>query len=401
MIGPGHLDPHALPHGKPAPADPRPRALLLSHCVPDPLGPADRARAWQLLREIGRSHAVCLACVADGPFDWAQWRTVEAQTHRLAIAPATPWHWSPAPDLHLLLSPISIYAALDPVLSAWLRQVSFDLVVCTHLSLWPRAAATAAPRHACDLAPRPSLMHQRLADRAAAPERYWRRLLARTCAARERALAETCDLAILGDTATDFQPEHTAVLPAATDAAYFARLAGVELPPGADDAPCLVLHADWRFAAARRDLRAFLTRAWPRIRQAVPGATWELGTRDGALLRSPHLRRPAAIACPTVEPLIGRWPIQQAQALGAAVVAHRDAAAGLSAPVTSSVLRLADGPDFADLCIEALRAPRRAAAVRPLRPVGLTPHVVPVPALFVTPAAHLLSSAQPALARAA
>jgi hypothetical protein len=375
---------------------------MLSHCVPDALGPADRARAWQLLREVGRSHAVCLACVADGPFDWAQWRAVEAQTLRLAIGPATHWQWSPAPDLRLAMPAISAQRTLRPALSAWLRQINFDLVISTHLSLWPDAAATPAPRHACDLEPCPSLMHQRLAESAPTPERYWRHRLAAACAAQERALAQACDLTILGvspaPAAAGFQPESTALLPLAADSAQFARLAGDARTSSAADEPCVLIHGDWRFGAARRDLRNFLHRAWPRIQRALPGAKWVAANGYESLLRSPHLRRRAIMVCPTGEPSIGRWPVVQALALGASVIADRRAATGLGA---SASLRLAEATEWGDLCVEALRAPRVVVAQGIPFPASLAGQASSGRPLFLSTDPRPIPLQQPALARAA
>ena len=107
------------------------------------------------------------------------------------------------------------------------------------------------------------------------------------------------------------------------------------------------------------------------------------------------------MVCPTAEPLIGRWPILQALALGADVVAHRHAAAGLSPCVENASLHLTDGSDWADLCIEMLRAPRRAVAPPAVPAAALLPQVLPTRALFLATAPRAKSHEPPALARAA
>jgi hypothetical protein len=392
-----------IPHdsGLPAAATrpQKPLALLLSHCIPDPFGPFDRARAWQLLCELTRTHAVCLACLVDGPFDWGQWRALDAQTLRLAIVPATAWRWCAAPDLRVL-TPNRLDAALQPTLWAWQRQTRFDLVAATHVSLWPSALATPATRHACDLEPRPSLVHETLAAGAAAPERWWRLHLARTRTSEEKALADTCDLAILGDAQTasacGLPMERTALWPGAIDAASFFGLSSVESPAAAPDAPSLVLHADLRFAAARRALRDFTERTWPDIQRAVPAAELAVADAAGSCRHSPQLRHPAVVVCPTAEPLLGRWPIMQALALGQSVVADRRAASGLRAKPDGSALHLADSRDWADLCIQMLRAPHplaRRTAPKPLPAEDLRPQVVTGQALFSAPAPRRLARA--------
>ena len=399
MNGNGTLHPHDSGLLAATPRPQQPLALLLSHCVPDPFGPFDRARAWQLLCELTRTHAVCLACLVDGPFDWNQWRAIDAQTHRLAIVPAAAWRWSAAPDLRIL-TPSRLDAALQPTLSAWQRQARFDLVAATHVSLWPRALATPAPRHACDLEPRPSLVHETLAAGAAAPERWWRLHLARTRTSEEKALADTCDLAILGDAQTasacGLPMERTALWPGAIDAASFVGLSSVDGAQAAPDAPSLVLHADLRFAAARRALREFMDRTWPDIQRAVPAAEMSVADAAGSCRHSPHLRRQAVVVCPTAEPLLGRWPIMQALALGQSVIADRRAASGLRSRPDDSTLHLAENRDWADLCIQMLRAPRplaHRAAAKPLPAEALRPQVVTGQALFSAPAARRLARA--------
>jgi hypothetical protein len=58
----------------------KPSLLMLCHCVPDPVGHTERARAWQLLKLTSQHYRVFLAAVADGPVSLTQWRA--APRHR-------------------------------------------------------------------------------------------------------------------------------------------------------------------------------------------------------------------------------------------------------------------------------------------------------------------------------
>jgi len=64
---------------------------MISHCMPSPIEPGDRARAWQLLRLATASHGVELYCAQDGPIGMGQWTDVLSLTDRLDVAATDPW----------------------------------------------------------------------------------------------------------------------------------------------------------------------------------------------------------------------------------------------------------------------------------------------------------------------
>jgi len=65
--------------------------LMLSHCLPDPRGHAEAARAWQLLRLVACSHAVHLVCAVHGSIGLEHWRLLSARTASLQLVRVGPW----------------------------------------------------------------------------------------------------------------------------------------------------------------------------------------------------------------------------------------------------------------------------------------------------------------------
>ncbi len=135
---------------------PRPRLLMLSHCVPaEETGTGDRARAWQLITTFGRSHDIHLACQADGPVSLAQWRALHARTKRIVIEPISRLRRALS-RLVSMISPatgeaIAMHRVLRQPIQEWSARLAIEAVLCTRTSLLEATRDLVHARHMVDL----------------------------------------------------------------------------------------------------------------------------------------------------------------------------------------------------------------------------------------------------------
>lgn len=138
------------------PSHPRPRALLISHAVPDPLGGPRRARAWQLLRLASRSHDVSLLCVSDGPIHLDRWRWLRYTAARVELLPPARRYALAAAALRPLAAhaaaSLRLRSAILPLLESdpTLADATWDLVLSTHPDLAEQARRLDAAARFCD-----------------------------------------------------------------------------------------------------------------------------------------------------------------------------------------------------------------------------------------------------------
>ncbi len=335
----------------------KPRLLMLSHCVPDALGHAERARAWQLLHLCHRTHDVSVACVQDGPVHLAQWRSIHRHTAQLAIVPKRRRRRLASHCLRPLDPPRAaclVYSkALAIPMAWWISRERFDVALSTSPALWPEVMRVRAGQRICDLrAPRGSqrrlAAHQQLAG----------------------AVADTAALVVVsertGGEAWTMPACGSLLLPQAVDIAAFAALMAPE--DGAAPAePTLVLHADWQRAPVRH-VEQFERRIWPRIAARVPkarlvrsagvrGVRQAVASQPSACLGQEHL---AKVRDASVVLALGdgdedqAWPILQAMALRRPVVTLDSYARSLPVKPGEHLLAAASIDHCAELCVESL-----------------------------------------------
>lgn len=363
----------------------KPPLLLLSHCVPDPFGHADRARAWQLLRLCSQTHSVALACIQDGPVSLPQWRHINARTTQFAIVPRRRRRRLAGSLIslynHAVANCLSYSNALAIPMTWWIARQRFEIALATAPVLWPELLHVDAERRLCDVRGPISRNYESWALSAfvaapgwlAHPLARWRWRQARHYQHLEQQIAQTAD-ALLVDRpsvarAFERRARRTLVLPHAIDLEAFASLREdhpFSVSPQSSH-PRLVLHTDWRHPHARQ-MERFVRLVWREVRQAVPQATLVQSGPAEPIRRNPaalpattttnNLRSlfdATVVLSPTGDPDIHRWPILQAMALQRPVIAVGEQMDGLDANHGEHLVFARTPEEAADWAIQSLR----------------------------------------------
>lgn len=330
----------------------RKRLLLISHCVPSPVGGADRARAWQLLKLLSRDHSVSLACLFDGPVNLAQWSTVRAQTDRLSVE----LNQITRRLLSRWLAPIHTPSAgridsgqpLGKTVRCWADEEPYDTAVCTDPVLWPYLTGVGVKR---------SLLDVRSCRHAGRPNN-------RADAARGVNALDEADILIEGDggeRAHGLEINQRRVqLPDAVDIDQIMEVQGKHLSErGLGRKQRVVYHADWRYPRAQRLYNRFARLIWPEVRRSAPYA--ELAPSNalpGQALAS--LNEASLVVNAETEPSTACLPILQAMTLRRTVVAADTAAEALGAKQGEHLMRAGREIDWVMHCVNGLNnAPLR------------------------------------------
>ena len=299
-----------------------PAALIVSHCVPDAVGDTDRARVWELLRLVGRTHKVFLACVLDGSVHLAQWRHTSQQAHQLAIEQSFMsrrliGHWLGWLDGRAHERVVMDTTLAQPI-AQWSADYRFDTVVCTHPGLWPQARLVEARLRVCDLRlSSPSLRrrtggHRR---RQALNRSANRHLVAKEC--HVVTVSHQEDQHLLAD-----KPCQTVVMPTTIDPIYFTENpAALPIAPHPQHGLVVTFHGDWKRRHSRRLLSWFERRVWPGVRRAVPNVRFR-HTRPGVTDPYTALSGASVVVVPEPTARLARLPVLQALAMRRAVVAN-------------------------------------------------------------------------------
>jgi len=113
---------------------------MISHCVPDGAGSADRARAWQLLKEANRVYDVALICLHDGPTNLTQWQAVDQLADRVMLEQASLWQYMADRRGRLI----------EPTVKAWQDVKTFQSILVTHPALHACADHCQVEHRICD-----------------------------------------------------------------------------------------------------------------------------------------------------------------------------------------------------------------------------------------------------------
>ncbi|MBI1338142.1 MAG: glycosyltransferase [Phycisphaera sp.] len=338
----------------------KPCLLMLSHCLPDAMGQAERARAWQLLRVAGLSHRVLLASVTDGPIHMQQWRSAKELAHALVIQPRS-WTTDALGRLTSLTEPswagrLMGLTAVNRLARSWAGGHEIDAIVCTHPSMWGVARSLEAPVRICDLWTPRSALHRRAERESTRPVRSWHRHRAEAHLRWELEVASECDTLTVG--CAEYGHRYltsrckTLVLPEAVDlSCYHEELLGHRPEESRVN---VVVHADCRHEHGRSATARFARTLWPRIAKAVPNAALRIVGQTFEAVRA--YRDAALVVSPHAEPGLARFPMLQAMAMRRPVVAHSESTQDMGVRHGEHALLAKDDRDWADACIEALRS---------------------------------------------
>ena len=336
----------------PQPNDDKPAILMLSHCVPDAVGSADRTRAWQLLRLAGHHHRVSLACLMDSPVNLAQWRTVLGQAEQAVIEASPPRRWwaglSHDPRGNTTTWATQPGGPLAETIGRWVSRERFDAVLCTHPWLWSYARHIDASIKACDLPLSFNLPRHQLHLRRPNPLQHL--------------IAAESDLIILErpDERHYFADKaaQTIVLPTQIDADFFTTLRSSPLTKRyAGHGMGVAFHGDWTRGHTHGQFARFRRRVWPSIKRVVRHA--QLGNSlPGATDPFTTLREASVIVTPLPDTPQAHLPILQAMAMQRAVVASGQTIGRLNLGVQhcQHLMLCGDERDWIMHCIELLRS---------------------------------------------
>jgi len=321
-------------------ASDKPWVLLLSRAVPDPLGGADRLRAWQLLRLLSRTHRVALACMEDGPVSLPQWRDLGRFAQWVHIEPGRELRRRMRASIDAVTTPL---LGTTPTLPHPLAGVdalpatTMHAVLATNPNLlgsYTRLRQLAEVDGPCviDLG-HAGINHRLNADAvitptAGTPTGAWRGPIAVVPPALDRAT-------LRGQTGRGNVPTRPACL-------------SPEAAP-----PTLVLHGDWSRADTRRDHQRFMGRVWPRVTDLVPHARVCTTAPTADTDRYQQLAEADVMCCLPVDAEDESWPALQGLSLHIpTLVPHR--AHALPRPGTQAA-----GNDAQRIhaCIELLTQP--------------------------------------------
>ena len=313
------------------PNDSKPTLLLLSHCMPAADGDAERARAWQLLRLASRTHRVYLRCLADGPINLEQWRSVLPWTTRASIVTGRRWRHHDTSLLQRFTLRFMQKWIKDRILAdgvdQWHQSDRYEHVLCTNSLLLPAAMQVSASHRMCDLLAVGSSPLQQIELAGAADTMF--------------TFNNPADESLL-DRAS-LQHAH---VPLAADTTQLFR------EPCADHASTerLILGMGGNWHDSRQTLGWFQKRVWPLVHRVVPRAM--LDVLD--LSQRGHVH--GVGVHPLKDATYGHWSVLRSLASGQPAVTSTQTAAQLGATADRHLLTADHEEDWANQCIKALRS---------------------------------------------
>ena len=339
----------------------RPALLMLSHCVPDPMGTADRARAWQMLRLASQTHDVHLACIKDEPVHLDQWRKVHSQTHTIVVESSPARKEFIGRGLSMFAPNVSDQVRMMPALRRQVRMMRkdhrYDAVMCMHPGLWPLAERVRANVRVCDLYQPLSLAHDLIAQKTNSyPRQLWHQHLAQQRAEMEQYIACRADILTVNSGLAQHsfidRHCHSILVPDAVDLGYF----HLPLQNNQPETPQVVLHGNWRSKSFWRSKSWFTDEIWPRIKEAVPHAVL---TCSGPALSPATVRRlsSASVVVSSLQEIAQAvWPTLQAMAMARPVIASSSSVSDLKVKHGEHLLMPKLDRDWVDLCVDSLRS---------------------------------------------
>ena len=338
----------------------RPALLMLSHCVPDPMGTADRARAWQMLRLASQTHDVHLACIMDEPVHLDQWRQVHSQTHTIVVENCPFRREAVSRGLSLFAPNISDQVRMTSALRRQVRMLRkdhrFDAVMCMHPGLWPLAERVRANVRVCDLYQPLSMAHALVAQRSSNIARqFWHNQRAGQRQEMEQYIARRADILTVNSALAQHafldQKCHSLIVADAVDLGYF------KLPIHAaqSEIPQVVLHGDWHNRGFWRAKNWFTEEIWPKIKTAVPQAVLTCSGPALSPATANRLSYASVVVSSLTEISQAVWPTLQAMAMARPVIASPASLSDMGARHGEHLLIPKLDRDWVDLCVDSLR----------------------------------------------
>lgn len=307
----------------------RPKALLISRCIPDPLGHPARLRAWQLLKLLSQRFDVYLACLYDQPYNLAQWRCLQALTA----------------DLHIDRPGIGVRVArrlgsmkeplladrhqawrqlLEPV-TRWTQTQPFHSVVCTSASLWPLAEFVQDAMRIADLRSALELdrpLHVGSMRFGSASTRFHRDLTQLHAKVARRA-----HMVLVGDADQarryEFEADQCVVLPESVHPGDVANRMPHEpalRSPVPKKKMGLLLAHGGRDDVALRCRQWFIRRVWPGIARSQPQLALSVLHSRRMVDPAEQFQRATLVVAPNPSPLVSRSFVWQSLAVGKPII---------------------------------------------------------------------------------
>jgi sugar transferase (PEP-CTERM/EpsH1 system associated) len=365
------------------------RILFLTPRLPGRGPRGDQLRAYQQIRLLSRRHRLTLVSfdAEAGPADRVD--ALAKLCDRIAVVPhprAAMWASLARGALSSLPLQVALYRteAMRRAVADALAREPFDVVHAQLVRMAPYLPAVGPPARVIDLVDALSVNMARRSRHDRGPAGWVARLEAARLARFERRVVQSVDRAIVcaaGDRDAIGPFPTLATVGNGVDPAEYA------FERSGRDPTAIVFSGNMGYFPNVHAARWFADRVLPRIRRALPGATFHVvGARPHRTLRRLARRDPAVVVTGFVEPLpphlrraaIAVAPIHagsgqalkvlEAMATGTPVVATPLAAAGIGARPDEHLLVAEDPESFAAEVVRLLRDPdladRLAASAR-------------------------------------
>ncbi|MCE9556477.1 MAG: TIGR03087 family PEP-CTERM/XrtA system glycosyltransferase [Planctomycetes bacterium] len=352
----------------------RPKVLLLVHRVPYPPNRGDRIRSYHLLKFLARFADVHLATLADEPTPAADRTRLEELCRQVVIEPLGAGRWlrgaaalasGKSATEGMFDSP-----ALRQTVRKWAREVRFDAVVifCSSMASYGFLPELSEARMLVDLVDVDSQKWLDYAATAGFPRRQLFSLEGRRVRKLERTIVRRANAVMMtseqeADILRSFAPTQIAVgVSNGVDLKYYAP--GQGLPASAPATCVFVGVLDYR--ANVEGLRWFCSEVWPRVREQVPEAQFNIvGRRPVAAVERlgavagvhvvgevPDVRPYLAGAEMCIAPLHVARGIQnkvlEAMAMGRAVLASPQALEGIGLQIGVEACQAASAEEWTE-----------------------------------------------------
>lgn len=363
------------------------KILMLTPRLPYPPTRGDCIRAWGELRHLSRNNDVWLASLNDAAPPPAALAHLHNHCRDVVVAPRGALA-AVARGARSFLAGNTVTEGyfssprLARTLQEWSLRVSFDALLAFSSAMAPYGLGITAPRRILDMNDVDSVKWERYAARAAAPFRWLYTIEGRRLADRERRWAGQYDSTIVVNSRERARLDERC----APRNAVIGRT-GVAIPPPADvqftppDEPVVGFVGSMAYPPNIRAALWFADHAWPRVRQAVPAARWEIIGRAPTaairrLARRPgvsvsgtvpdirvHLRRLRVFVAPLQDDLGVQTKLIEALALARPAVVSAHAAAGMEWQGAPPFLIESRPAEFAAAVVRLLNDSRLAAGL--------------------------------------
>ncbi len=364
----------------------RRRVLYLVHRFPYPPDKGDRIRAFHVLRFLSQHADMSVATLADEPVSPAHLAELRRYCRRLEVVPLRRWgRWAKAACCFATGRTVTEGAfassRLRAVIREWVRDVSFDAVLCSasSMSQFLRLPELQATRKVVDLVDVDSEKWLQYAAAGRGPKSWLYRIEGRRLRRLERGLVGSVDAITLVS-----QAEADLYRRVCGDGAVHAVGNGVDLeyfappanPPPPEPACVFVGAMDYRPNV--EGVLWFAQHVWPQVHQRHPEAIFyvvgrrptpaisRLADQPGIVVTGtvpdvrPYLARAAVVVAPLQIARGMQNKVLEAMAMGRPVVAATEALTGLKATPGEHLLESDTARHWTDTIVSLLSDGKRS-----------------------------------------